>query len=161
VIGSDERHTHDPLDTEYVPSLPPPIPRHRKLDFALPTINVIFLLMLYFLLAGTIAHRNELQVVPPETSHFPVDRLPRPLLLISDDGSFALDGQPLKSTDLVSAARTALEADQIAAPELNILAPADMPATRFLSVLATFNAAGVPVRVVTLDKSAAQASTSP
>jgi biopolymer transport protein ExbD len=126
--------------------------RRERLEFALPTINVIFLLMLYFLLAGTLVQRNEMGVVPPETSQFPKDRLPRPLLLISEAGGYSIDGLVVDAGDLVGAAKSALANPKALSTQLNILAPADMGAAQFLDVLSQFDAASVPVRVVTLDK---------
>lgn len=124
-------------------------PRQR-LDFALPTINVIFLLMLYFLVAGTLAERDELSVLPPTTTPLPAERLPRPLLLVTDDGRLVLDGIPVVPADIGDRAPVALEAAR--ASELNLLVPAAMPAEPFLALLARLDAAGVPVRLVTVER---------
>lgn len=126
--------------------------RRERLEFALPTINVIFLLMLYFLLAGTLVQRSEMGVLPPQTSQFPKDRLPRPLLLMSSAGDLSLDGLPVASGALVEAARSVLAGPRAPSGQINILAPADMAAGRFLEVLGELERARVPVRVVTLDK---------
>ena len=124
-------------------------PRQR-MDFALPTINVIFLLMLYFLVAGTLAEHDELSIEPPQTTPLPSERLPRPLLLVTDDGRLLLDGLPLEQPDLAARAPAAL-ADTGAA-ELNLLVPAGMAAEPFLALLARLDAAGVPVRLVTVER---------
>lgn len=143
-IGTEEPEVHSALAAR---------PRRReRLEFALPTINVIFLLMLYFLVAGTLVQRSEMGVIPPQTSSFPKDRLPRPLLLISSAGAFSIDGQAVDEANLVSVARSVLADPKALTAMINILAPADMAAGPFLKVLGTFDAAHVPVRVVTLDK---------
>jgi biopolymer transport protein ExbD len=129
-----------------------PVRRRERLEFALPTINVIFLLMLYFLLAGTLVQRSEMGVVPPQTSQFPKDRLPRPLLLIGNDGALSIDGVPVEAAHLVEAARQALAGPHAPSGDINILAPAEMRAGPFLDVLARLEAGQVPTRVVTLDK---------
>lgn len=138
------------------------LPRTRsqrgRLDFALPTINIIFLLMLYFLVAGTLAQRNELNVAPPETSRYPADRLPRPLLLITDEG-YVLDGLPIEPDMLVSAARGALDRARVG--ELNILTSATYRAEPFLALLAQFDAMAVPVRLVTVERSVSILGLSP
>ena len=125
--------------------------RRERLDFALPTINVIFLLMLYFLVAGTIVQKNELGVLPPETSRVPTDRLPRPLLAISNAGTMMLDGNPVSRDELIAEALRVTGPD---APnhELNILAPAGMAAGPFLGILSGLAEAHVAVRVVTVEK---------
>jgi biopolymer transport protein ExbD len=133
-------------------------PRRRgRMEFALPTINVIFLLMLYFLIDGTIVQRNELSVAPPEIAEVPTDRLPRPLLLIADGGQFFLDGRELVLGDLAAAAQAAT-GPVAQSHQLNVLAPAGMEAGTFLDILAALSAAGVPVRVVTVGTMEAGAS---
>ncbi len=102
--------------------------RRERLEFALPTINVIFLLMLYFLVAGTLVQRSEMGVIPPQTSQFPKDRLPRPLLLISATGAYSIDGQAVDEASLVSVARAVLADPKALSAQINILAPADMAA---------------------------------
>ena len=131
-------------------TLPPPR-RRERLEFALPTINVIFLLMLYFLMAGTIVQQDEMSVAPPETAQAPTDRLPRPLLLIANSGEFFLDGRALTRDALVEAAVAVTSGAEASSDQLNILAPAEMPAAPFLELLAAFSAAGVPVRLVTVE----------
>lgn len=133
---------------------PAPLRARRKrenLDFALPTINVIFLLMLYFLIAGTIVQKNELSVTPPETIKIPANRLPRPLLVIAETGQLMLDGQVVGPSDLIAASIETLTDPASPADHLNVLAPANMPAQPFLDILAAFSAANVPVRVVAVE----------
>ena len=124
-------------------------------EFALPTINVIFLLMLYFLVAGTIVQKDELSVAPPITSEDALERLPRPLLVVTDAETFTLDGEAVARQDLVAAATAAIAGPLAATPQLNILAPAEMAATPFLDLLAMLGAGGIPVRLVTVEAEAA------
>lgn len=131
-----------------------PKKRRERLEFALPTINVIFLLMLYFLVAGTIVQKDELSFAPPETARLATERLPRPLLVIADDGTLLLDGQVVARSDLVGAARAALADPQHATDYLNLLAPARMSAAPFLEVIAALGAADLPLRVVTVPEAA-------
>lgn len=125
--------------------------RRERLEFALPTINVIFLLMLYFLVAGTMVQKDELGVLPPETSKVPTDRLPRPLLSISNAGTMLLDGVPIERSDLAAAALAAT-GPGAQAHQLNVLAPAGMAAAPFLEILSGLADAHVAVRVVTVEK---------
>ncbi len=143
-----------PLDhsSEPEPSALKPPKAREKLEFALPTINVIFLLMLYFLVAGTIVQEGELAVPPPLTTKASTERLPRPLLVINEDGSYLLDGEPVASVDVVSAAMEAVANPTTSSGYLNVLAPAGMAAQPFLDVLSSFSAASVPVRVVTVER---------
>jgi biopolymer transport protein ExbD len=122
----------------------------ERMEFALPTINIIFLLMLYFVVAGTIIQQNELSIAPPQTARVPTDRLPRPLLLIDNTGAMFLDGLEVDRASLVPAVVARVASISGTAVQLNILAPADMSAQPFLQLLTALDAANVPLRVVTV-----------
>jgi biopolymer transport protein ExbD len=141
----------DHVGGDYATILAPRIKRRERMEFALPTINVIFLLMLYFLIAGTIVQKDELSVAPPITTEDALERLPRPLLVITDAETFTLDGALIAHADLVAAAATAIAGPLAQTPQLNVLAPADMGAGPFLELLELLGAGGVPVRLVTVE----------
>lgn len=122
----------------------------QRMDFALPTINVIFLLMLYFLVAGTMADPDELSVAPPQTTPVPAERLPRPLLLVTETGGLVLDGLGIEEAEIGQRGPAALAA--AGTEVLNLLVPAEMAAEPFLQLLARLDAAGVPVRLVTVER---------
>ena len=125
----------------------PPIRKTRaELNFALPTINVALLLVLFFLVAGTIVEEQELGISPPEVSELPQTRLPRPLLAMTNEGQLLLDGAPITDAGLVEAAMAAAEAAE--AP-LNILVPPDSAAAPLLRRISRIGKAGIPVRLVT------------
>jgi biopolymer transport protein ExbD len=141
----------DAVGGDYASLLAPRVRRRERMEFALPTINVIFLLMLYFLIAGTIVQKDELSVAPPVTTEDALDRLPRPLLVITDAETFTLDGAALPRAGLVAAAVAAIASPLAESPQLNVLAPADMAAIPFLELLELLGAGGVPVRLVTVE----------
>lgn len=121
--------------------------RRRRQEFALPMINVIFLLILYFLIVGTMVAKNELSFAPPVTLDVPDQRLPRPLLVLAPDGAMRLDGALLAP----SAWLTAVQA--VARPDdgfLNMLVPADYPASQLLARITALGRIAVPVRLVTI-----------
>lgn len=130
--------------------LPKPGRERPRMEFALPTINIVFLLMLYFLVAGTLAERDELSVIPPQTTPYPSERLPRPLLLVTDDGRLLLDGRTIAEDEVAASGREALDATGVS--ELNLLVPSTMSAAPFLVILAELDGAGVPVRLVTVER---------
>jgi biopolymer transport protein ExbD len=145
----------DPVGGTHASLLAPRTRRRERMEFALPTINVIFLLMLYFLVAGTIVQKDELGVAPPVTMEDALDRLPRPLLVVTDATTFTLDGATVTREDLVAAAAAAIASPQALTPQLNVLAPADMAAMPFLAIIEALGAGGVPVRLVTVEAEAA------
>lgn len=65
-----------------------------------PLINVVFLLMVFFLLAGTISHRDDLQIVPPKSSS-ERSRSPDALeIAVLADGRLIAAGQSIELAQL-------------------------------------------------------------
>jgi biopolymer transport protein ExbD len=121
------------------------------MEFALPTINVIFLLMLYFLVAGTMVQKDELAERPPITTEPAGERLPRPLLVISPEGDLSLDGVVVASDMIVDAAVAALANPLSPSAYINVLAPRDMSAAPLLDTLAALGNASLPVRLIAVE----------
>ena len=124
--------------------------RRQAPDFSLATVNVVFLLLLFFLAVGTIVDPEEIEVAPPETSELPLDRLPRPLLVIRADGTMSLDGAAVSTSELSERAQASLAGGNDAPDFLNVLAPAGSRASPVMTPLLRLAADGVPVRLVTL-----------
>ncbi|MGR3795333.1 biopolymer transporter ExbD [Vannielia sp. SX4] len=123
--------------------------RHRRRpDFGLAQVNIVLLLVLFFLVVGTIVETDELAVELSETTDLPLERLPRPLLLIDGEGNWALDGAAMAEADVVEALRIPPPEGQPNA--VYILAPRDMPADRLLRTMQVLLPAGRTVKLVTL-----------
>ncbi|MDT0681955.1 biopolymer transporter ExbD [Roseicyclus sp. F158] len=121
-------------------------PRRRTPpEFGLAQVNIVLLLVLFFLVVGTIVETDEMVVQLPETQELPLDRLPRPLLLLRDDGSWVLDGDEVGVPGLLAALEP-LEPDTA----LNILAGRDLPADLLLETVDLLAPSGRPLRLVTL-----------
>ena len=130
-------------------------PQRRKPDFTLTMINIVFLLLLFFLTTGSLTNRNEAQADIPLTKDLPLEKLPRPLLLITADGQFFLDGQKLSKDMLAAASKSALAATGNPASALNLLAQREMAASDFLDVAEMLRSSGVAVQIVTLHEAQA------
>ncbi|WP_353646408.1 biopolymer transporter ExbD [Mesorhizobium sp. WSM2239] len=137
----------------YIPSRP----KRRRPDFSLAVINIVFLLLLFYLATGRLITQGELMTDVPLTQHLPLDHLPRPLLLVTADGSLFLDGAPVSMDALPGAARKAADNSQF----LNILAERTVQADKFVDILARINTANVPVRIVTLHAQGRSAGKAP
>ena len=128
-----------------------PIPRQRRRhDFTLPMINIVFLLLLFFLTTGSLTNRDEAQSGVPVTSDLPLERLPRPLLLLQKDGSLSLDGHPVDRNAAGGAARAALDAIGKADAPLNLLADPTIAASELLSLAELLRSDGLAIRLVTV-----------
>ena len=106
----------------------------------LPLINVVFLLLVFFMVAGRLAPPDPFALTPPQAR---ADG-PAPqgiVVAIAADGQVAVDGQRVDLTALaaaVEAARSALPGESVA-----LRADARAPARDLAIVLARLRAAGV------------------
>jgi biopolymer transport protein ExbD len=128
--------------------------KREKLDFAFGLINIILLLLFFFIVTGSIVGKNETSVAPPVTSRLTTERLPRPLLVIDKSGAFYLDEVPMNLSQAIGRMQSVASTAPSAARTLNVIADRTLPAQQFLDVVETIRAAGVPVRIVTLDSQA-------
>lgn len=123
------------------PKKPPP-------DFGLAQVNIVLLLVLFFLVVGTIVETDELQVDLSETSKLPLERLPRPLLLIRGPGDWSLDGADLDQAAVIETLSQPAPEGQPNA--VFILAPQNLPADRLVAAQQVLAPTGRAVVLVTL-----------
>ncbi len=121
--------------------LPPP-PVRRRPDFSLATVNIVLLLVLFFLVAGSIVSEDERFVDLPKTLTLPLENLPRPLLVIAADGALAHEGRAIAPEDL--------GATVSGTEKLYVMAARDLPANALLRTVASVAAEGVAVSLVTI-----------
>jgi biopolymer transport protein ExbD len=126
-----------------VPHLPRPARRFRP-EFSLAMVNVVLLLLLYFLVAGDPAEQTERAIMPPSTRDLPLEGLPRPLLSLLPEGALVLDGVPVTRAALLA---------RVAAgdlPRLHILTSRSHPARALLALTGDLAAAGAEAKLITL-----------
>lgn len=70
-----------------------------------PMINVVFLLLIFFLLAGTLAPRPPFHLDPVATTLQPPGDVPERALYVSGEGRMFLQGKPLTVDGLAVAAK--------------------------------------------------------
>ena|SRR5690625_5052544 len=61
-------------------------------DAMLPLINIVFLLLIFFMIAGRLATSDPFEVVAPESQTEEMPRAEAPTLLLGSDGRLALEG---------------------------------------------------------------------
>jgi biopolymer transport protein ExbD len=66
-----------------------------SLDASLSIVNIVLLLILFFLATGQLLNPPDQGVNLSETTELPIDRLPTPVLVINPDGSISLNGDPV------------------------------------------------------------------
>ena len=107
----------------------------------LPLINVVFLLLIFFMLAGSLTVREPFEVAAPASSS---ETRPEPetlRLLLGADGRLALGGEVLREAEAVEALAAALAED----PELRVELKADagIPGNRVVALLEALHAGGL------------------
>jgi biopolymer transport protein ExbD len=131
--------------------------RRVRPDFSLAIVNIVFLLLIFHLAAGSLVKPDEAETEAPVTADLPLDLLPRPLLLIGEGGRLFLDGVEVETDALPEIARSALADGGV----LSILADRSMQGRAFLEILGRLDAAGIPLQIVTVNSDGEAAGRGP
>ena len=118
-------------------------------DSILPLTNVVFLLLIFFMLAGRLASPEAFDIQPPVSQSEAQARRDGLEIQIAASGDIAIDGEPIELDALEARAREALDADPNLA--LRLKADGDGDATRVVAVMqALRDAGGERLRLITL-----------
>lgn len=107
----------------------------------LPMINVVFLLLIFFMLAGAFKRPELLPVILPEAQGLQEFQREELLLLVGAEGKIAFDGQLLSLEQL--GAQIALHQEQLQASGLQLKADADLDSQRLLDVVEVLAEKGI------------------
>ena len=105
----------------------------------LPVINVVFLLLVFFMLAGRLSASDPLGIEPPMSSSQTPARNPAIVVLVAANGRLALDGETVDRTQLVAAVRKRMSANM---PEVHLRADGRAPALRVIGIMENLRGAG-------------------
>jgi len=113
----------------------------RSEERILPLINVVFLLLIFFMIAGSLSVAEPFEVAPPESRSEGAHDAEGVMILMSTDGRLALEGEPLPEAALLAR----LEARLAAAPQtlVKLKADGDAPANRLVRFTQALYEAGV------------------
>ena len=78
----------------------PPRPKRVQPDVSMAIINIVLLLILFFLATGALVNTPDQGVRLSETRDLPIDQLPSPVLIVEDGGTLMLDGLPVEKDTL-------------------------------------------------------------
>ncbi|MBK1700712.1 ExbD/TolR family protein [Thiococcus pfennigii] len=124
-----------------------PVARRRQDDHLIPLINIIFLMLIFFMVVGRVAPSDPFPVEPPASRHGDGASTEERVLLIGADGRLALDGEVLDPATL--GARLAAwsaenrAADRESPGRVTIKADAGVRSGHLRQTLDTLRAAGV------------------
>lgn len=116
----------------------PPRPRNDE-ERILPLINIVFLLLIFFMLAGRISATDPFEVTPPQSSSGSNPDRQDLLVLVDAEGRLALDGQVMHESDLKSAITERLGEDG----RVRLKADDAAEATKVVGVMELLREAGV------------------
>jgi biopolymer transport protein ExbD len=120
-------------------------PQYGDDERILPLINVVFLLLIFFMLAGRLAVSDPFKVDPAlSASEGPVTA-PDILVLVGADGRLALDDAIKDEAGLKAAVAERMSKEKAAGPSPRVRLKADgrAPATRVVAVMELLRSAGV------------------
>ena len=116
-------------------------PRPRNDDERiLPLINVVFLLLIFFMLAGRFSAADPFQIDPPRSASDGVATERDILVLVGADGRLALDGEIIEEAALGAAVANRLSPDKKV--QLWLKADGGAETTRVVEVMELLRAAG-------------------
>lgn len=117
---------------------PPKRPRSTE-ENVLPLINIVFLLLIFFMLAGVLAQNPPFELQAPATAQArDSTQIQRKLFAVAADGRLAFAGQPIERDGLADAL-----ADWPDDEPLQIRADGKMKANALTELLAAVRAAGI------------------
>ena len=119
-----------------------PAPERRDQgENVIPLINVVFLLLIFFMLAGSFQATEPFEVEPPEVRAGEPEDDDEGVILLGADGQLAFEGERLEAGALADRVRTRLE--ETPELELRLKADGDVVAERLLETMDLLRDAGV------------------
>ena len=118
----------------------PPRTKHDE-ERILPLINVVFLLLIFFMLAGRLAASDPFGIAPPASSSGTPAQNQEIVVFAAQDGRIALDGEMIDEAELKSAVAKRMAGAGV--PELYLRADGRASATRVVAIMETLREAGV------------------
>ena len=106
----------------------------------LPLINVVFLLLIFFMLAGRFSASDPFEIEPPQSASEGAATERDILVLVGADGQLALDGEVMDAAALGAAVAERLSAD--GAGRLWLKADGDADVNRVVEVMELLRDAG-------------------
>lgn len=121
----------------------------RNDDQILPLINVVFLLLIFFMVVGSLSATDPFRIEPPRSVNGGAGDPKDLILLIGADGRLALDGAVVEAAQLQGAVAGRLQS--LAHPEVHVKADGGAEASAVVKVMETLRRAGVErIRLMTV-----------
>ena len=133
-------------------------PVRRSSDWVLQFINIVFLLLLFFLVNGTIAERQDIGVEPPRSILIAAGNPPRDAVSISKEGNIVFRQVPVTVEQIARRLRSDAKALGLVGeslPSLVIVADRRFNASRLVDTLNALKRLGVrDISLITVQEEA-------
>lgn len=116
----------------------------------LPLINIVFLLLIFFLWAGTLSMPDLFYVRPPESINENPDVATESILLISHDNRYAFRNQHVKFNDVASLVRQSIQ--QYPEQTVKIKVDADINTGKLIDIMEILRDEGVKKTVLVTEQ---------
>lgn len=134
----------------------PPSKHRRTREPIGPLVDVVFLLLVFFLLAGTLEQRQPIEVDPPESEHADLEDRGSLRILLDAEGRIGFEGMVMDVEELSSAIRARTGPDM--PPAARVEADGGTRSGILLALLEQLRALGVlDLQLVTRPKQVAAA----
>ena len=87
--------------------------KKKRLPNLVPLINIVFLLLIFFMLSGTLSKKDLFEVEPPSSYTASNAESPEIIILISSDNKISLDDKIISSNELEAYLTTLLKKQNI------------------------------------------------
>lgn len=132
-----------------------PLPRSRRSleNNILPLIDVVFMLLIFFMVAGTLSAPSPFELEPARADAVPRVSVPASAgVVIGPEGRIAFAGEPLALEDLADRVRRWADATRMVDRPLTLRADARADSERLLAVIDALRRAGIQrVRLLAVD----------
>ena len=124
----------------------PPLPTRSPVEASLALINVVFLLLLFFVVTGTIVYQHDRSIVPPTSILLNPGKAPADAVYINAEGTVSFRGivqDPAEIARVLSAGSEAEGRQEPVARTVRLVADHRLKARALLAVVEDFKAQGL------------------
>jgi biopolymer transport protein ExbD len=115
-------------------------PRKRAEENLVPLINIVFLILIFFLVASTIRPFSRADVRLAETGDGPSGSSATRTIVVKQDGGLLLGGKPVTAAELAEAAQGWAGSGS---SRVTLVADAELEGTTLVETVAALNGAGI------------------
>ncbi|WP_121632450.1 ExbD/TolR family protein [Tropicibacter alexandrii] len=126
-------------------ALLPPRPTRQPPDTSLAIVNIVLLLIFFFLATGSMTATPQHTLALSQTADLPIEQLPKPILIVEEGDVISIDGEPVAPELLGSAVQDMTV--------LHVLSDREARAGILLDLLARPELSTLEVRLVTIHRS--------